>query len=127
MGRWTIVLAALIVGIALGVVGTLKLPSLAASYLPASLVLPTRTVGAEVTKKLREPDRILLRLQADHALVLAVFTRRVPEVDLLVQEGDTVTVVLPRNRTFVEDPVIEAVQRPAPAAATAAPQPAQSR
>jgi small basic protein len=124
---WTIVLAALIVGIALGVVGTLRLPSLAAPYLPASLVLPTRTVEAEVTKKLREPDRILLRLQVDHTLVLATFTRKVPEVDLLVQEGDTITVALPQNRTFVDDPVIHAVQHPAAAAAPAAPSPAQSR
>jgi len=120
MRGWTVLTGTLLVGIALGVLGTLRLPSLAEPYL--HLPLSTHPLEGQVTKKQREPNRVLLRLEADHALVLATFTKKVAEVDLLVQEGDTVTVDVPRNRPFVEDPVIEAVRHPPPVAAGPSPQ-----
>ncbi len=115
MRGWAVLIGTFVVGIALGVLGTLRLPSLAEPYLPSAL--SARPVDAQVTKKLREPNRLLLRLQVDRALVLATFTKKVPEVDLLVQEGDTLTADLPRNRPFVEDPVIQMVRHPTPVAA----------
>jgi small basic protein len=125
MRGWTILIGAVLVGVILGVVGTLKFPSWAEPYLHARFGPPTHTVEGQVTKKLREADRVLLRVQVDHALVLATFTKKVPEVDLLVQEGDTITLSLPRTRPFVEDPVIEAVKHPT--ATPAAVPPAQGR
>ena len=112
MKGWTILIGAVLVGVILGVVGTLKFPSWAEPYLPARFSPPTQTVEGQVTKKLREANRVLLRVQVDHALVLATFTKKVSEVDLLVQEGDTVRLGLPQARPFVEDPVIESVQHP---------------
>ena len=112
-------------GVGLGVAGTLRLPSWAEPYLNARFGAPTHTVEGQVTKKLREGDRVMWRVQVGHALVLATFTKKVPEVDLLVQEGDTVTLALPNDRPFVDDPVIEAVKHPA--ATPAAEPPAQGR
>jgi small basic protein len=112
MRGWTILIGALLVGVVLGVVGTLKIPSWAEPYFHARFSQPTHTVEGQVTKKQREADRVLLRVQVNHALLLATFTKKVPEIDLLVQEGDTVTLGLPHDRPFVEDPVIEAVHHP---------------
>jgi small basic protein len=116
MKGWTILIGALLVGVALGVVGTLRLPSLAEPYLHSRLSAPTHVVEGRVTKKVREQDRVLARIEFDRAVVLASFTKKAAEVDLLLQEGDIVRLALPETRPFVEDPMIEAVQRPGPAA-----------
>ena len=67
-------------------------------------------------KKQREPNRLLLKMQTDQGPVLVTFTRKVAEIDLLVEPGDIILLGLPRNQTFVDDPTLERVKRPAPAA-----------
>ncbi len=104
----------LLVGMALGVAGTILLPPVAETYLPDLLGRPSLVEG-QVIKKQREPNRVLLKVQTEQGPVLATFTRKVAEIDLLVEPGDVILLALPRHRTFVDDPALERVKRPAPA------------
>ena len=103
------------VGIALGVIGTIFAPDVAGPYLPGAFgVKKAETIDGEVVRKLREADRLLLTVQTTQGSVLATFKKKVAEIDLLVQQGDTVTLALSRYEPFVEDPVIERVRKQEP-------------
>jgi len=102
-------------GIALGVgLATVGLP-LAEPYLPATLRGKVESVQGYVTRKQREPGRVLLTLDTSRGSILATFTEKVAEVDLLVIEGDTVTLGLRRVQPFVENPTVQSVKKPADA------------
>ncbi len=110
----------LLVGIGAGVAGTLLLSQIAETYLSDLLDRPS-LVEVHVIKKQREPNRVLLKVQTDQGPVLATFTTKVAEVDLLVEPGDFILLRLPRDRTFVDDPALERVRRPAPVAPAGGP------
>jgi hypothetical protein len=114
MRGWTILGVTLLVGIGIGAVGSRQLPSLAETYLPDLLVHPPLVEG-RVVKKQREADRVLLKVQTEHGPVLATFTKKVAEIDLLVEPGDTLVLRLPAERTFVDDPVMDRVKQSAAA------------
>lgn len=113
MKLWLSILI-LLVGIALGVTGTLLAPQFAGQYLPGVFQTKPQVVEGEVERKLREQDRLLLTVQTSQGTVLATFKKKVAEIDLLVQKGDTLTFVLRRYEPFVEDPTIERVRKPEP-------------
>jgi hypothetical protein len=115
MRGWTILGLTLLVGIGVGAVGARKLPSTAEFYLPDLLTHPALVEG-RVVKKQRESDRVLLKVQTDNGPVLATFTKKVAEIDLLVEPGDVLVLRLPADRTFVDDPVMERVKQSAAAA-----------
>jgi hypothetical protein len=102
----------LFIGISIGVGGAMYGPDLAAPYLPdAFRIKKTETVAGEVMRKQREGDRLLLTVQTSQGTVLATFKRRVAEIDLLVQQGDALTMSVSRYAPFVEDPAIERVRK----------------
>ena len=110
MRHWLITLAFL-AGLALGVSGTILAPRLAGPYLPASIRGKTEVIDGEVARKLREQDRLLLTVLTRQGAILATFKKRVTEIDLLIDEGDTLTLALTRYAPFVEDPVLERVRK----------------
>ncbi len=110
MKAWMIVLI-LLIGMALGVSGTILAPKLVGPYLPESFRAKTEVVEGEVDRKLREQDRLLLTVQTSQGTVLATFKQKVAEIDLLVQKGDMVTLALPRYEPFAEDPAIQRVRK----------------
>ncbi len=103
-----------VLGLALGVAGTVSGPRLARPYLPEALRGPTVTLEGTVTAKRKEPTRVLLTLLTAQGAILATFKRNVTEIDLLVEQGDIVTVALRRYEPFVDDPVIERVRKVEP-------------
>jgi hypothetical protein len=109
MKLWAVLALTLLVGLALGVGGTLLLPPAIEPYLVSALRAPRRPVEGQVIGKQREEGHVLLKVQTDDALILATFTKRVPEIDLLVERGDSVILALPNTGPFVDDPVIERV------------------
>jgi len=113
MKAWGIVLT-LMIGIALGVAGAILVvaPELAAPLLPQSFRAKPQLVEGEVDRKMREGDRLLLTVQTSQGTVLATFRKKVPEIDLLVQKGDTLTLGLQRYAPFADDPAIERVRKP---------------
>lgn len=111
MRRWLLLLTFLI-GVGLGVSGTLMGPGLAGRYLPRTIGGKAEVVTGEVVAKQREGDRLLLTVAAGQGAILAAFKKRVTEIDLLVEQGDTVTLRLSRYEPLVEDPPIERVKKP---------------
>ncbi len=110
-----LIVLVLLAGIALGVVGTIFGPDVAGPYLPeAFLVKKAETIDGEVVRKLREGERLLLTVQTSQGSVLATFKKKVAEIDLLVQQGDTITLALSRYEPFVDEPAIERVRKQEP-------------
>lgn len=102
----------LLVGLVLGVVGTLFLPPLVRPYLPEGLRGSAVTVsGPVLAMQLEEtsPPRLLLTVQAEQGALLATFTERVAEINLLVDQGDSITLGVVRYEPFVENPSFEGV------------------
>ena len=55
---------------------------------------------------------MLVKIETSQGVILAAFTKRMAEVDLLVEPGDTIALALPGYQPFVDDPSIERVKRP---------------
>jgi hypothetical protein len=102
----------LILGVAIGAAGMWLVSHSERSYLPESLRAKVEHVPGQVVRKQRDADRLLLSIVTAQGAVLASFSRRVPEIDLLIDQGDSVTLALPRYKPFLQDPTIEAVQKP---------------
>ncbi|MFQ5897769.1 MAG: hypothetical protein ACE5JN_05925 [Candidatus Methylomirabilia bacterium] len=111
--RWLILLTFL-AGVAVGVSGTLLAPRLTGSYLPEVIRGKTEPVEGEVVRKLKEEERVLLTVLTDDGAVLATFEQQVTQINLLVEEGDTVTLALRGYEPFVNDPAIQRVRKPKP-------------
>jgi hypothetical protein len=105
-----------VVGLALGGVAAVLGPRVARPYLPQALQGKVERVEGDVVRKQREPDRLLMTVVTPRGAILATFTRRIPEIDLLVAEGDALTLGLRRFEPFVEDPAILSVTKKTPAA-----------
>lgn len=123
---WLILTAFFLAGLGVGVGGTLVGPRLVDQYVPEALRGRTERIEGEVARKQREPDRVLLKILTPSGAVLAIFTKKVAEIDLLVEPGDVVRFGAGRYAAFVEDPSIERVApgglgRPASSPSTSAP------
>jgi hypothetical protein len=111
MRGWATSIVTLLVGAGLGVAGTVYVPPVVDPYLPKELKIRARVVEGQVTTKQREPNRVLVKLQTEQGVVLATFTKRVAEIDLLIEPGDTIALALRSDEPFVDDPQIERVKR----------------
>jgi len=107
------------VGLVLGAVLVLIGPRVAGPYLPEALKGKVEAVEGEVIRKQREPDRLLITVVTPRGALLATFKKKIPEVDLLVAEGDALTLGLHRFEPFVEDPAIQSVRKKTPAEGSA--------
>jgi hypothetical protein len=113
MRGWGVVLV-FVVGIAVGAAGAVYGPRWAEPYLPEGLRAKVELVEGEIVRKQREGERLLLTVVTPEGALLASFKTRVTEITLLADEGDRVTLALPRYVPFVEDPVIRGVKKEAP-------------
>ena len=119
----------LLLGIILGVIGALLWPRFVTPHLPAGLAPSMEAVDGVVLRKAREDERLLLTIETAQGAALATFTEKVPEIDILVDEGDAVTLALPAYEPFVENPAIRGVRKGAGAVAAEPPpseEPAES-
>jgi hypothetical protein len=98
-------------GLVLGIAGTLLLPPLLRPYLPDSFRGEVEMVTGPILGEERDGDRLLLTIQAEQGALLATFTERVAEIDLLVGVGDTVSLGVSRYQPFVENPTFEGVKK----------------
>lgn len=105
----------LLIGLALGVALVVIGPRVAGPYLSAVLRGQVEVVEGEVVRKRREPDRLLITVVTPRGAILVTFKKKIPEVDLLVAEGDALTLGLRRFEPFVEDPAIQSVRKKMPA------------
>jgi hypothetical protein len=112
MRGWIILIVTLLVGVALGVAGTIYVPPRLDPHLPRELRLRARVVEGQVIQKQRDGNRVLVKVQTDQGVILAAFSKRVAEIDLLVEPGATIALSLPDDQPMVDDPAIERVNRP---------------
>jgi hypothetical protein len=101
-------------GVALGASGVIYGPELVAPYLPEAVQRKIPNLEGTVVVEKREGDRLLLTIQTQEGSILATFKKRVAETELLISEGDLITIVLRQYRPFVEDPVVARVRKQEP-------------
>ncbi len=103
-----------ILGVALGVVGTLLSATWVEPHLPKFMRTQNETVEGEVVRKQKDPERLLLTVSTPKGSTLASFKIQAEEVELLVEEGDYIALSLPGYEPFVTDPMILHVQKRQP-------------
>jgi hypothetical protein len=101
----------LLTGLVLGVLGTIFIPDLVRPYLPEMMRGENVEVSGIVEAKSREADRLLLTIAGSSGAVLVTYTRQIPEMDLLIEPGDSVILAVREYAPFVEDPAVRRVQK----------------
>jgi hypothetical protein len=109
--KGTVLFVTLLVGIALGVAGTVYAPHYVKSFLPGPSKPRAGGVEGRVTAELPEADRLLLTVSTPEGATLVTFNRKMKEIDLLVDEGDSVTLDLKYYSPFVTNPAILRVRK----------------
>jgi hypothetical protein len=111
MKLWVFLIIFLL-GLGLG----LSLPSFAPTYLdsyfPKIMKPSTQEVKGTVVRKQTNPNRLLLTISSKEGALLATFQKKITEISLLVDEGDTVTLAVKDYAPFVTDPPILRVNKP---------------
>jgi hypothetical protein len=121
MRGWLILSFTFAIGIVLGVGAMSKGPALVAPYLPRSISGQSERIDGEVVRKQREGNRLLVKVATAQGPMLVTFTQKVAELDLLLEPGDRVELITSAYATFVEDPTLERVKRPAGAGVAPSP------
>lgn len=108
------------VGVGVGISGPLIASRYAQPYLPQFFQETVHPLTGTVTRKELEQDRLLMTVTTQDGTILATFQKQVPEIDLLVEEQDSVTLDVKKYEPFVTDPPVlkvnkQARQVPAPA------------
>lgn len=114
MKTFVALLGGFLLGFLSAVITDLVAPELLSPYtrqfVPSSQI---ESVKGTVVKKERDASRLLMTLSTPKGVLLATFTQKINEIDLLVAEGYATTVRLRTYSPFVENPVIERVDAPA--------------
>ena len=101
-----------LLGLGLG----LSVPSIAPQYLdsyfPKMMKPSTLEVKGAVVKKQAKPNRLLLTISSKEGAILATFKKKIAEISLLVDEGDSITLAVKEYDPFVTDPPILRVNKP---------------
>ena len=113
MRGWLILICTFLVGAAVGVGLAYRGPALVAPYLPTAVSRPGGHIEGQVIRKQRDGNRLLVKITTAQGPMLVTFTQKVADLDVLLDAGDTVTVVTTGYATFVDDPILERVKGPA--------------
>ncbi len=100
-----------LLGLVVGITGTVLGPRLLEPYLPAAIRGDLEGIEGAVTSKQRKGDRLLLTVQTAEGVILATFRKKLTEIDLLVAEGDMLTLARTGYRAFMADPAIGRVRK----------------
>lgn len=129
-----VILIALILGIAVGVAVSLMGPDYIKAYLPAPAGIKAGGVEGKVVAKALNGGKLLMTFHTNEGATLVTFNKKVAEINLLIEKGDTVTLGIRAYRPFITNPSIKRVMKgeealtpspepTAPAEATPAPSP----
>jgi hypothetical protein len=100
-----------LLGLIAGAIGAVVAPSWWQGLVPDAL-FPGGSMESVVLGKSREEGRLLLKLETVGGVLLATFTERVEEIELLVEPGDRVTLRVARYQPFLTDPRLDRVVKP---------------
>jgi hypothetical protein len=108
-------------GLVLGILGTIFLPNYVRPYIPEWAMGKTVVVKGTVAAKQKKENILLLNVTTPEGALLATFTKKVDEINLLINEKDTIEFTLPKYMPFIEDPKIIRVVKEQPASPEPAP------
>jgi hypothetical protein len=106
------ILIAFVVGLVIGVIGTFVVQPLLGRRLPEAVRGKYEVLEGPVTAKQMEGERLLLTISTRAGAILATFKKQVDEINLLVEEGDTVALDVPGYQPFMQNPDIVRVAKP---------------
>ena len=113
MKLW-IFLIVFLMGLGIGLSAPSFAPQYLGPYFPKITKSSHHPVEGTVVRKQADPDRVLLTISAKEGAILATFKKKVTEISLLVEEGDTVALDVRVYAPFVNDPPILRVKKPDP-------------
>ena len=105
-----ILLGTFLIGVAVGIGAGNRGPALIAPYLPRAVRGVGSQIEGQVVRKQRDGNRLLVKITTAQGPMLVTFTQKAPDLDVLLDNGDTVTLVTPGYATFVDDPIVEHVK-----------------
>lgn len=111
------------IGFVLGIAVMIVARPFLSDSLPQAVGGKRESVAGPVAAKQQKGDRLLLTVNTRAGAILATFTRKVDEINLLVEQGDTVTLKIPGYQPFLENPEISRVGKPMGIAAIESPEP----
>jgi len=111
MRGWVIPTTAFILGLGLGLSGPMLAARYMDPYLPPFLKKPIHPLEGSVTHKQRQQDRLLITITTQDGTILATFQKQVPEIDLLIEERDLVTLDVRKYEPFLNDPPVLRVNK----------------
>jgi hypothetical protein len=121
MRGWVILTITLVIGVLIGVGVATRGPAFIAPYLPKAVRGANARIEGQVVRKQRDGNRLLVKVDTAQGPMLVVFTDKSADLDVLLDPGDTVTLLTGAGyATFVNDPTLERVQRPARTGAASA-------
>ena len=123
MRGWLILICTFLAGAVVGVALANRGPALLAPYLPKAVVAPGEHVEGQVIRKQRDGTRLLVKVTTAQGPMLLTFTQKVPDLDVLLDAGDTVSLAIPGYATFIDDPILERVKEGPRAGAPSPPPP----
>jgi len=109
---WLILACIFLVGVVVGVGLANRGPALITPYLPKSAGGSGEHIEGRVVRKQRDGNRLLVKITTAQGPMLVTFTQKVADLDVLLDTGDTVTLVTAGYATFVDDPALERVKEP---------------
>jgi len=110
MKGWTILGVTLLVGIILGFGIATRGPTVIAPYLPKAVGGSSVRVEGQVVRKQRDGNRLLVKVETPQGPMLVVFSEKAPDLDVLLDPGDRITLLTPGGyTTFVDNPALEHV------------------
>ena len=115
-----------VLGIGVGLGAPFLASRYAQPYLPQFLQETIYPLIGTVTHKQRDQDRLLMTITTQDGTILATFQKQVPEIDLLVEEQDSVTLDVKQYEPFVTDPPVLKVNKHAREIQVPAPPPPSS-
>lgn len=106
MRPWVIPATVFFLGLGLGLSGPMLASRYLDSYLPAFLKDAMHPLKGSVAHKQRQKDRLLVTMTTQDGSILATFQQQVPEIDLLIEEQDLVTLDVQIYKPFIHDPTL---------------------
>ena len=90
-----------LIGFAIGITVATLFSDFLRPYFPEVLKPEKEIIEGKVTAKELKRDRLLLTVSAPHGAILITFNKRLSEIDLLIEEDDTITLGLHQYEPFV--------------------------
>lgn len=99
------------IGLAVGVTVAFKSPNTIYPHLPGAITGKAKTIEGTVLKKELNGQSLLISIDTEKGALVASFSRKVRETDLLVDAGNTIHFVISEYEPFIRNPVITRIEK----------------